>query len=144
MSVMTVIFSLLSGQMVDRFTAVRLLPLLLLPMGLACFVLAGITAQWSVFVFMALLGLSAGFSSTLLGAIWAEIYGTAQLGAIRSVIVSAMVFMSALGPGLSGFLIDMNVSYPGQITAMGIYCLAGSAMLYLASQRLAARRAALS
>ena len=142
MSAMTVTFSLVSGQLIDRFTAVRLLPVMLIPMGIACFVLAGITAQWSAFAFMALLGLSAGFSSTLFGAIWPEIYGTAHLGAIRSIIVSAMVFMSALGPGLSGFLIDMNVSYPGQITAMGVYCLAASAMLYLASKKLIARRAA--
>jgi MFS family permease len=142
MSVMTVIFSLVSGQLIDRFTAVRLLPVLLLPMAIACFVLAGISAQWSAFAFMALLGLSAGFSSTLFGAIWAEIYGTAQLGAIRSIIVSAMVFMSALGPGVSGFLIDLDVSYPGQIAAMGVYCLGASAMLYVASQKLIARRGA--
>ncbi len=37
-----------------------------------------------------------------------------------------LVFGSALGPGLTGFLIDRGVSYPLQIAAMGCYCLAGA------------------
>lgn len=139
MSATTVVSALICGQLVDRFTAVRLLPLFLVPLSMACFVLAGVGAQWSAFVFMTLLGLSYGLSSTLFGSIWPEIYGTAHLGAIRSTIVSVMVFMSAAGPGLTGWLIDLDVAYAWQIAGMGFYCIAASGVLIVASRQVSAR-----
>ena len=57
----------------------------------------------------------------------------------RSVIVAFMVFATAMGPGLTGFLIDLGVPYPAQIMAMGLYCIAAAVMLTLVSRRLAAR-----
>lgn len=122
MPVTTIIFILIAGPMIDRYSAVKLLPVFLVPLGLCCFVLGVFEAQWSAFVFFALLGVSYGFSSTLFGAIWPELYGTKHLGAIRAVTVSFAVFCTAAGPGLTGWLIDKGVSYPGQIMVMGIYC----------------------
>lgn len=139
MSATTVVSALVCGQLIDRFTAVRLLPLFLVPLSMACFVLAGVEAQWSAFVFMTLLGLSYGLSSTLFGSIWPEIYGVAHLGSIRSTIVSVMVFMSAAGPGLTGWLIDLEVPYAWQIAGMGFYCIAASGVLIVASRRISAR-----
>ena len=93
---------------------------------------------------MALLGVSYGFSATLFGALWPEIYGVKHLGAVRSVIVAFMVFATAMGPGLTGFLIDLGVPYPAQIMAMGVYSLFAAGMLTMVSRKLAARtRAAL-
>ena len=103
------------------------------------FVLAAFEGVWSAFAFMALLGVSYGFSATLFGALWPEIYGLKHLGAVRSVIVAFMVFATAMGPGLTGFLIDLGVPYPAQIMAMGLYCIAAAVMLTLVSRRLAAR-----
>jgi len=141
MSTMTIVCALISGALIDRFSAVRMLPSFLLPLGVACIVLAVIPAAWAPFVFMSLLGISYGFSSTLFGALWPEIYGTVHLGAIRSLIVAFMVFSTAVGPGLTGLLIDLNVSYPAQIFVMGLYCLAASFVLFFASRRLIARNA---
>lgn len=126
MSMMTLTCALASGVLIDRFSALALLPVFLLPLGLACLVLAGFSAPWSAFAFMALLGVSYGFSSTLFGAVWPEIYGVHHLGAIRSVVVAAMVFATALGPGITGRLIDLGVSYPLQIACMGAWCLLAS------------------
>jgi hypothetical protein len=91
---------------------------------------------------MALFGLSNGFSLTLYGSIWPEIYGLKHLGAIRAVLVAIMVFASAMGPGLAGFLIDRGVSYPAQIIAMGAYCVAISVVMRHVSRRVKARVAA--
>ncbi|MCT8991054.1 MFS transporter [Chelativorans sp. SCAU2101] len=135
----TVISALVSGQLIDRFSAVGTLPAFLLPLALACFVLASFEGQWSVFVFMGLLGLSNGFSSTLMGALWPEIYGTRHLGAVRAMIVAVMVLATALGPGLTGYLIDIGVSYPLQIAAMGVYCIGAATLMLAVSRRLAAR-----
>jgi MFS family permease len=132
-------FTLISGRLIDRFSGVALLPFVLLPLGLACFVLGSIEAQWCVFAFMALMGVSNGLSSTLFGAIWPEIYGVKHLGAVRSLVVSASVLASAAGPGITGFLIDKGVDYPGQIIAMGAYCIAASGVLLYVSIRVRAR-----
>lgn len=141
MAVLTASFALISGQLIDRYSAVSLLPSFLLPLALACLVIASVPDGWAAFAFMALLGVSWGFSSTLFGAVWPEIYGTRHLGAIRSSIVTVMVMATALGPGLTGALIDLGVSYPAQIAAMGFYCLAVSGILFAASRRIRGRLA---
>ncbi|HEV7256073.1 MAG TPA: MFS transporter [Mesorhizobium sp.] len=141
MAVLTASFALISGQLIDRYSAVSLLPSFLLPLGLACLVIAFVPDRWAVFAFMALLGMSWGFSSTLFGAVWPEIYGIRHLGAIRSSIVAVMVLATALGPGLTGALIDLGVSYPAQIAVMGLYCLVVSGVLLVASRRIRTRLA---
>lgn len=138
-AVVNTAFTLVVGQLIDRFSGVSLLPFVLLPLGFACLFLGLVDAQWSAFGFMALLGVSNGLSTTLFGAVWPEVYGLKHLGSIRALIVAAGVLASAIGPGLTGFLIDGGVSYPGQILAMGCYCFAVSFVLLLASRRVRAR-----
>jgi hypothetical protein len=111
------------------------------PLSLSCFVLAFTDAAWGAYAFMALMGVSYGFSSTLFGALWPELYGTKNLGGIRSLIVAFMVFGTAMGPGLTGTLIDHGVSYPGQITAMGVYCVVIIGVMTFVSRKALQRRA---
>lgn len=139
MAAMTITFALICGVLVDRFGAARILPFYLLPLALACMALAFVADQYGIFVFMGLLGLSYGISSTLFGAIWPEIYGTAHLGGVRSITVACMVFSSAMGPGVSGLLIDFGVSYLTQIFVMGLYCLAASFVMLFVSRKLLER-----
>ena len=115
---------LLAGWLVDRFSARALLPFYLLPLGLGCLVLGTVEGPAAAFLFMVLYALSDGFSLTLFGTFWPEVYGVRHLGAIRSAIVPLMVLAAALGPGLAGVLIDRGVSYPMLLGAMGLYCLA--------------------
>lgn len=139
MAIMTVTFSLVSGQLIDRFSAVSLLPAFLLPLAAACLTLAIFDAQWISFIFMALMGVSYGFAQTLFGAVWPEIYGTRHLGAVRALTMAIMVFATAMGPGLTGYLIDLGVSFPLQIAVMGVYCLAAAVLMLMVSRRLRAR-----
>lgn len=139
MASMTVVFALVAGQLVDRFSATALLPSFLIPLGAACLVLASFDGQWSAFAFMGLLGISYGFSSTLFGAVWPEVYGLKHLGSIRALTVAIMVFATAMGPGLTGYLIDLGVSYPLQIAFMGFYCLGASGLMLYVSRRLVGR-----
>ena len=143
MAITTIVFVIISGTLVDRFSAISLLPSFLIPLACACFVLGGVDAQWAPFVFMGLLGISYGFSSTLFGAIWPELYGTQHLGSIRSIIVAITVFGTAAGPGITGWLIDINVSYLAQIMVMGVYCLCACIGMYFISKALQSRRAKL-
>ncbi|GAA1440290.1 MFS transporter [Nocardiopsis tropica] len=128
-AVTTVVFNLVGGQLVDRFSAMRLVPVYLLPLGFGLVVLASVAGQWGAFAFMALYGVTNGLSLSLFGAVWPEVYGTAHLGSIRSVVVAVMVFASAAGPGVAGLLIDAGVPYPAQLAALGGYCLAVSAVM---------------
>ncbi len=139
LAVTTVSCALLCGWMVDRYTARRVLPFFLLPLAGACFTfgLSG-SPEW-LFPAMILLGISYGFSTTLFGALWPEIYGAANLGAIRSVIVSAIVFATAAGPGLTGTLIDQGIPLSRQMTALGVYCFLVVGVMALVSRRLASR-----
>jgi len=135
LSVSTVITSLMTGQMIDRYSARQLLPLFLVPLSIGCFVLASAQHPGTAIVFMCLLGIAYGLSSAIFGAIWPEIYGTKHLGAIRSIVFAAMVFASALGPGITGWLIDVGIGFEHQLLFMGGYCLlAVLAMIPVARQ----------
>ncbi|WP_033440587.1 MFS transporter [Saccharothrix sp. NRRL B-16314] len=128
-AVSTVVFNVIGGHLVDRLTALRLVPLFLLPLGGGLLVLGLTDDQWGLFAFMALYGVTNGVSLSLFGATWPEIYGVDHLGAIRSVVVAILVFASAAGPGVSGLLIDGGVGYPHQVVVLGVYCVAVSALM---------------
>ncbi len=141
MSVFSVTASLILGGLVDKYSARAVLPYMLLPLALGCALLSVIHAAAGAFVFMALLGISNGFMGTLIGALWPEVYGTRYLGSVRSVVFAAMVLASAVGPGLVGWLIDLNVPFDLQIAGMSVYCLGMTLVLGVATRRLNARLA---
>jgi len=62
-----------------------------------------------------LMGVAGGGQATLLNACWAEFYGTRHIGAIKSAAAALMVLGSAIGPGLSGWLIDQGIGFEVQM-----------------------------
>jgi MFS family permease len=141
MSVATVVFGLVCGHLIDRLGALKLLPYFLVPLGIASAAVGLITPVWGVYLFMLLLGISSGFTSTLLGALWPEVYGLANLGGIRAIIVSAMVLSTAIGPGLSGALIDRGISLPTQMLSLSVWCIAACFVLAFAARQVRRREA---
>ncbi len=140
LALMTITWSLIAGWLIDKFSAKHLLPFFLLPMGAGCLALAVSSAPAALIVFMVLLGISYGLSSSLFGALWPEIYGSKHLGSIRAVSIAIMVLSSALGPGATGTLMDAGVSYNNQLWAMGAYALGCSFLMAMVSRRLIARQ----
>ena len=100
--------TLASGPLIDRFSAARLLPFFLLPLAGGLALLASGSAPWIALGFMAGAGITAGTGLTLLGALWAELYGVLHLGSIRSLAWALVVFASALAPVLFGYLLDAD------------------------------------
>ena len=139
MAVTTVVFGLVSGHLIDRFGSLRLLPYVLIPLAAASLAVALVTPLWGIYVFMTLLGISNGFVSTIFGALWPEVYGTANLGGIRAITVSAMVFATAAGPGITGWLIDAGFDLPTQMLWMAIWCVAACFILASAALRIRLR-----
>ncbi|MBV7256205.1 MFS transporter [Pacificimonas sp. WHA3] len=141
MAATTVGFALVCGQLIDRFSAIRLLPFFLMPLAIASAAVGLLTPIWGIYLFMVLMGISYGFTSTLLGALWPEVYGTKHLGSVRALIMAAMVFSTALGPGLTGWLIDAGMPLPRQMLAMSGWCVLAILVLAWASRRLVERQA---
>lgn len=104
------ISSLVSGVLVDRFGATRLLPLVQVPMLGALLVAAFMPGWWSAPVMMVLLGMAAGSGPPVTGSLWPAIYGTARLGAIRAMTMALMVGATSVSPVLFGYFIDAGVS----------------------------------
>ncbi|MCP1727305.1 MFS family permease [Natronospira proteinivora] len=100
----------LAGFLSDRHNAASLLPYYLLPLALAMGIIWQVQAPVWIPVYMGLMGLAAGASGTIVGVLWAELYGTLHLGSIRSVYTALMVFSTAVSPWLLGQLMDLNVS----------------------------------
>ncbi len=134
-SLAAVCTSLLLGWAVDRWGAGRLLPGYLLPMAVALLLLSVGTEPWTVPAFMVLAGMTGGSANTLIGSLWAEVYGTRHLGAIRALAVAAMVFATGLAPGIMGVLIDSGVGLPIQIFAAAIYTFAAAGLFLALSFR---------
>lgn len=141
MSVTTIVFGLLCGYLIDRFGSLRLLPFSLIPLAVASAGVALITPVWGVYAFMLLLGISNGFTFTLLGALWPEVYGVANLGGIRAITVSAMVLATAIGPGITGALIDAGITLPTQMLWLAGWCLVASLLLAFAAGQVQRREA---
>ncbi|MEP2531678.1 MFS transporter [Shimia sp.] len=108
------------GWAIDRFGAARLMPVYLLPLVAAFIVHAyAPNVGWVAFG-VVLMGMAGGGQATLPNAVWAEFYGTAHLGSIKSVVAAVMVLGSAIGPGLSGWLIDLGVPYENQLLGFAV------------------------
>lgn len=132
--------TLLAGVLVDRWGARRLLPLFLLPLSAAMALLAAADAPLAGLVAMALAGLTAGASNTVVTAGLAEIYGLENLGTVRALGASAMIVASALSPVLVGVALDVRIA----MEAVLLVCLGlGLGAGLLAARGVAASRPAL-
>ncbi len=103
---------LAAGILVDRLTAGVALPLALVPVIIGLIGLAFLPPAVALFVYMGLLGVAHGSTSTAGNSIWAERYGILHLGAIRSMNQAVMVVATAVAPILLGFLLDQEVGVP--------------------------------
>ena len=138
---LTVLTMVLAGRLIDRRGAPSLLPVYLLPLGFGMALIGPGETVWSWYGLLVLLGIGQGLGNTLNGALWPEIYGTRHIGAVRALVVAIMVLSTAIGPGITGLLIDAGVDFPEQGLFMTLWCLGLSAIFLLVTRRLAAERA---
>ncbi|SDE64563.1 MFS transporter [Limimaricola pyoseonensis] len=128
---MTIGANFATGAALDRLGTARLMPFLMAPWTVAFLVLSqadglGLAALGLVFA-----GIGGGAQAVLPGAFWAEFYGTRHIGAIKSAAAAVMVFGTAIGPGVSGALIDRGIDFPDQMLGIAAYLgLAGLLMAW--------------
>jgi predicted MFS family arabinose efflux permease len=128
-SAVSVATTIYSGLLIDRFSARRVVPLFLLPMAMALVVLNLSDHPYLVWPYLLLLGVSTGIYFTGLSALWAELYGARNLGAIKSLTNAIMVFASALGPALVGTLLEWGVSFTAISWMLAAFCLFATGLL---------------
>ena len=120
--------SLMLGPLIDKWRAINLLPYILSPLILALLVLNYFQNEFFIFIYLILLGSCFGTTFTISGAIWPEIYGTKNLGAIKSIIKAIMVCSSALSPWVFGLLFDAGLGITG-ISYLGAAIIISTAIL---------------
>ncbi|MFT5161115.1 MAG: MFS family permease [Paracoccaceae bacterium] len=126
---------LLSGWGLDRLGTPRLIPFFQVPM-IAAFIVFGMAEGiYIVMVGFVLLGLTAGATATLPSAFWAEFYGTKYIGSVKALAAAVMVLGSAIGPGITGLLIDYNIGLEFQFYWISAYFAFASVVLWFGVRR---------
>jgi MFS family permease len=128
------ISTIIYGWAIDRFGVVKLMPFYILPYVIAfCLHWYAPNLIWTAAAVI-LMGISGGGQATILSACWAGFYGTRFIGSIKAAATALMVLGSAIGPGLSGILIDANVGIEIQMLGYAACFVFAAAMMKLAAR----------
>jgi sugar phosphate permease len=140
----SVLAAFAAGWAADRFGPARLLPVLLLPMGIGTALIGPAEQVTAWYLALGVIGITQGMASALWGALLPAIYGTRNLGSIRSLATTVMVISTAIGPGMTGLLIDAGIDFPAQSLFLGAWCIGLSAACWLIARRLTAEELAVA
>jgi predicted MFS family arabinose efflux permease len=103
--------SLLIGPWIDRWGALRLFPIILVPACIGLFILSLGAPPATAFFYLALVGLSQGVGMPMMTALLAEVYGIESLGATKGLVSTSSIFATAIGPVLLGWLLKAGIPF---------------------------------
>ena len=135
-SITSVITLFVAGFLIDKFTSRKLLIYMNLPLLLSAGVLFYFKNPVSSFFFLGLIGISNGLANVLGSSTWAEIYGVRHIGSIKALTTALMVFATAFGTALFGFLIDKGLSIENISIISGTYIFLSIILLILIKKKL--------
>lgn len=127
---LSVVVSLVfSGWALDKFGTPRVLPWFLVPTAIGFVLFAQAQSLGVAFIGLMFMALTNGMNATVPNAFWAEFYGTRNLGSIKAMATAVMVLGSAIGPGVTGYLIDAGVGIETQYFWVAVYFICASLMM---------------
>ena len=135
-SILSVITLLISGFLIDKFTSRKLLIFMNIPLLLSTLVLIFFDTPSTAFIFLGLIGISNGLANVLGSSTWAEIYGVKHIGSIKALTTALMVFSTAFGTALFGFLIDKGNSIEQIALVSFVYILTSIVLLFFVRNKL--------
>ncbi len=135
-SIFSVITLLGSGFLIDKFTSRKLLIFMNIPLLISTLVLFYFDSPFTSFVFLGLIGISNGLANVLGSSTWAEIYGVKYIGSIKALTTALMVFSTAFGTALFGFLIDRGFSIEYLAFVSLVYILSSLTLLFFIKNKL--------
>jgi len=131
----SVVAMVISGWALDRWGTARLMAVFQLPMVLSFLAFAWAAEPALASVGFLFLAITTGFNATVPAAFWAEFYGTNHIGSIKAMATAVMVLGSAIGPGITGILIDAGVALETQFIWIAGYFLIASGCTWLGVHR---------
>ena len=120
-SICSVLTLFITGILIDKFSSRKLLIFTNIPMLIAALILIFFDHPIVSFIFLGLLGMTNGFANVLGTSTWAELYGVRFIGGIKAMTYALMVFSTAFGTALYGFLIDKGFGIEKIATFSAIY-----------------------
>ena len=102
--------SIISGILIDKLAGRKLIPFHLLPMLAIFIVMLFSDHVYVLYLYMAGLGLSNGFTENISNSLWAEMYGVKNLGSIKALLTFFGIMASASSPFLYGIILDQTGS----------------------------------
>ena len=135
-SILSVLTLFLSGFLIDKFTSRKLLIYMNIPLLLSVIVLFFFDTPVTAFVFLGLVGISNGFANILGSSTWAELYGVKYLGSIKALTTALMVFATAFGTALFGYLIDIGFTVGDIAIVSGTYIFVSLILLFFVRKKL--------
>ena len=135
-SIFSVLTLFLSGFLIDKFTSRKLLIYMNIPLLLSVIVLFFFDTPITAFVFLGLVGISNGFANILGSSTWAELYGVKYLGSIKALTTALMVFATAFGTALFGYLIDIGFTVGDIAVVSGTYIFISLILLFFVRKKL--------
>jgi len=135
-SIFSVLTLFLSGFLIDKFSSRKLLIYMNIPLLLAAIILFFFDTPIIAFIFLGLVGSSNGFANILGSSTWAELYGVKYLGSIKALSTALMVFATAFGVALFGYLIDIGFTVGDIAVVSGIYIFISLILLFLVRKKL--------
>ena len=131
----SVLAMLFFGWALDKIGTAKLMPYFQLPL-VAAFVCFSISKDANLLILgLLFFAATSGANATLITAFWAEFYGTAHLGAIKALAAASMVLGSAIGPGITGLLIDFGIELDVQYLWIAGYFVICSFLIFLGVRR---------
>jgi sugar phosphate permease len=118
----TIATSFVAGWVADRFGPALLLPVAVLPMALGMTLLGPATQVADWVLVLSCIGVTQGMVGAIAGTLLPYLYGTDHLGSVRGIVTAIMVLSTAIGPGVTGLLIDAGITFPEQGAAMAVWC----------------------
>ena len=135
-SIFSVLTLFLSGFLIDKYSSRKLLIYMNIPLLLSVIVLFSFDTPVTAFVFLGLVGISNGFANILGSSTWAELYGVKYLGSIKALTTALMVFATAFGTALFGYLIDKGFTVGDIAVVSGTYIFISLILLFFVRKKL--------
>ena len=136
---LSILSMMVAGWVLDKIGTARLIPWIQLPMIAAFWVFGVADGLVLIVLGIAFFATTTGAQATVPNAFWAEFYGTRHLGSIKALASAIMVLGSALGPGITGTLIDLGVGLETQYLFISGFFVLTTAMVWFGIRQ--ARRA---
>lgn len=110
-SVLTAVFALGVGYLLDRSSPGKIMSLQLGGLVLAMVMAMGMSQNWMLALYAAGFGLTMGGGAVFDGSVWPTMFGRLHQGRIRGFVTTALVTGTSIGPLVFGLSYDLAGSY---------------------------------